>query len=334
MGCGREGRQSWTCGLCYHCHLLSSLQTELPCPAACPEESLQATPRSPYALRVKSERLNWIWFHPSSSRMGIVQMKGLTRVVDCGCGREQWKGTASACLRAVFWMHTAVLPQGACYHWYWLTTQPCPSLTHISPLPSPPPSLPLPLPYPPATRPAAKLRIIPPSQQTNLVVGRPEAPPHVLVIQHLDLEAEVLFEVLDDHDQEGQLDAQGLLGVSRAADRGRAAAEQHVVVACAWPSCWCEQSTAPVPCQTAFTLCTKDQPWPLDSAAFFLVLGAAGLLAVPVLPVHSTPMPTHHVMYVDATLSLMISRTDDWMSWSVIRLMCPLRTCARFDGAC
>eukprot|EP00001_Collodictyon_triciliatum_P054543 09725_6 len=33
------------------------------------------------ARRVKSLKLNWI-FHPSSKRMGIVQMKGFTRVVD------------------------------------------------------------------------------------------------------------------------------------------------------------------------------------------------------------------------------------------------------------
>lgn len=38
---------------------------------------------SPYALRVKSARLNWIWFQPSSRRMGMVQMKGFTRVVLC-----------------------------------------------------------------------------------------------------------------------------------------------------------------------------------------------------------------------------------------------------------
>lgn len=37
----------------------------------------------PYARRVKSDRLNWTWFHPSSRRIGIVQMKGLTLVVDC-----------------------------------------------------------------------------------------------------------------------------------------------------------------------------------------------------------------------------------------------------------
>jgi hypothetical protein len=37
---------------------------------------------SRYGYLVKSARLNCIWFQPSSSRIGIVQMKGLTRVVD------------------------------------------------------------------------------------------------------------------------------------------------------------------------------------------------------------------------------------------------------------
>merc|ERR1711977_811535 len=35
----------------------------------------------PYARRVKSDKLNWIWFQPSSKRIGIVQIKGFTRVV-------------------------------------------------------------------------------------------------------------------------------------------------------------------------------------------------------------------------------------------------------------
>ena len=47
---------------------------------------------SPYARRVKSDRLNWIWFQPSSSRMGIVQMKGLTLVVDCRQIGWLWEG--------------------------------------------------------------------------------------------------------------------------------------------------------------------------------------------------------------------------------------------------
>lgn len=92
---------------------------------------------------------------------------------------------------------------------------------------------------------------------TDLVVGGAESPAHVLVVQHLHLEGEVLLElqaqrhatwlkrqqaeahtqrqahrgrhgeggrsrgspyVLDDHDEEGQLDAECLLGLSGASD--------------------------------------------------------------------------------------------------------------------
>lgn len=51
-----------------------------------------------------------------------------------------------------------------------------------------------------------------------LVVRRAESPPDVLVVQHLHLEREVLLEVLQDHHEEGELDAQGLAGVRRARD--------------------------------------------------------------------------------------------------------------------
>jgi len=52
----------------------------------------------------------------------------------------------------------------------------------------------------------------------RLVVGGSESPPDALVVEHLDLEGEVLLQVLDDHDQEGQLDGQGLLGVEGGVD--------------------------------------------------------------------------------------------------------------------
>mmetsp|Transcript_16531 Transcript_16531/g.39267 ORF Transcript_16531/g.39267 Transcript_16531/m.39267 type:complete len:257 (-) Transcript_16531:7-777(-) len=52
----------------------------------------------------------------------------------------------------------------------------------------------------------------------RLVVRRAEPPVHVLVIQHSHLEREVLLQILDDHDEEGQLDAKRLLRVSRARD--------------------------------------------------------------------------------------------------------------------
>ena len=37
----------------------------------------------------------------------------------------------------------------------------------------------------------------------RLIVGSSESTTHVLVIEYLDLEGEVLLQVLDDHDQEG-----------------------------------------------------------------------------------------------------------------------------------
>lgn len=48
-----------------------------------PAESLENIPllKGPAPL---TDRLNWIWFHPLSRRMGMVQMNGFTRVVDCG----------------------------------------------------------------------------------------------------------------------------------------------------------------------------------------------------------------------------------------------------------
>ena len=47
----------------------------------------------------------------------------------------------------------------------------------------------------------------------GLVVAGSEPPPHVLVVQNLDLECEVLLHVLDNHHEVGQLDAQGLLWI-------------------------------------------------------------------------------------------------------------------------
>lgn len=41
----------------------------------------------------------------------------------------------------------------------------------------------------------------------HLIVGCPEPPPDILVIKHLHLKAEILLQVLDDHHEEGQLDA-------------------------------------------------------------------------------------------------------------------------------
>ena len=68
-----------------------------------------------------------------------------------------------------------------------------------------------------------------------LVVRSSETSAHILVIEDLDFESEVLFQlskwlackmgqmayILDDHDQEGQLDAQRLGGVGGAGDVAR-----------------------------------------------------------------------------------------------------------------
>ena len=56
----------------------------------------------------------------------------------------------------------------------------------------------------------------------GLVVTGSEPPPHILVIQDLDLECEVLLHVLDDHDEVGQLDTESLLGVRGTRDEGGA----------------------------------------------------------------------------------------------------------------
>ena len=52
----------------------------------------------------------------------------------------------------------------------------------------------------------------------RLVIRCAESPADVLVVEDLDLEGEVFLEVLDDHDEERQLDAEGLVGISRAGD--------------------------------------------------------------------------------------------------------------------
>lgn len=50
----------------------------------------------------------------------------------------------------------------------------------------------------------------------GLVVGCAEPSPDVLVIEHLHFECEVLFEVLDDHDEEWQFDAESFVCVCGA----------------------------------------------------------------------------------------------------------------------
>lgn len=54
----------------------------------------------------------------------------------------------------------------------------------------------------------------------GLVVGGAEAAFDALVVEHLDLEGEILLEVLDDHDEEGQFDGQLLVLGLRRRDEG------------------------------------------------------------------------------------------------------------------
>mmetsp|Transcript_84092 Transcript_84092/g.228361 ORF Transcript_84092/g.228361 Transcript_84092/m.228361 type:complete len:235 (+) Transcript_84092:81-785(+) len=60
-----------------------------------------------------------------------------------------------------------------------------------------------------------------------LVIRCAETPAHLFVVQHGDLEREILLQVLDDHHQERQLDAQGLAGVCGASHVGRADVGPH-----------------------------------------------------------------------------------------------------------
>lgn len=48
-----------------------------------------------------------------------------------------------------------------------------------------------------------------------------------MIVEPSYLEAEVLFEVFDDHDQEGKLDAESLAGVCWAGDEGRGDVLSH-----------------------------------------------------------------------------------------------------------
>mmetsp|Transcript_4432 Transcript_4432/g.11627 ORF Transcript_4432/g.11627 Transcript_4432/m.11627 type:complete len:264 (+) Transcript_4432:95-886(+) len=50
----------------------------------------------------------------------------------------------------------------------------------------------------------------------RLVVGGAEAAADILVVKHLHLEGEVLFQILDNHDEERELDAQRAVGMGRA----------------------------------------------------------------------------------------------------------------------
>jgi hypothetical protein len=99
----------------------------------------------------------------------------------------------------------------------------------------------------------------------------------------LNLESEVLLKILDDHDQERQLDAERLLGVSGACDKVGADLNK-------------EKNEFQWSCVNGNRY--AERYWRLDVKRMRAIL----------------------------TLVPIISSTLLWISWSVMRLMCPLRT--------
>ena len=61
----------------------------------------------------------------------------------------------------------------------------------------------------------------------GLIIACSEPSPHILVIKDLDLKGEIFLHVLDNHDEVGQLDAQGLLWVGGTGDVGGADVGPH-----------------------------------------------------------------------------------------------------------
>ena len=61
----------------------------------------------------------------------------------------------------------------------------------------------------------------------RLIVGGTETSAYVLVVENLNFEGELLFKVLDDHNQEGELDAQRLLRVCGASNKVCAYVRSH-----------------------------------------------------------------------------------------------------------
>jgi hypothetical protein len=74
-----------------------------------------------------------------------------------------------------------------------------------------------------------KLNLVPPLVETHrhrtdkwldtsrgLVVAGTKSSANALVVENLHFEGEILLKILDDHDEKGQLDAEGLVGIRRA----------------------------------------------------------------------------------------------------------------------
>ena len=60
-----------------------------------------------------------------------------------------------------------------------------------------------------------------------LVVRSPKTPPNILIVQDLHFEGKIFFQVLDNHDQEGQLNSQGLVRVRWTCDESRRHIRTH-----------------------------------------------------------------------------------------------------------
>ena len=129
----------------------------------------------------------------------------------------------------------------------------------------------LPLPLCPATEATQHHNTV--RVRAHLVVGGAEAPAHVLVVEHLHLEREVLLQLRT--------------GGEEAASAGRGAG-------------WSQERRR----RTFLMIMTRN-----GSLMPSVFCGSAG-----------------HVMNVVEMFVDMISSTDDWMSLSVMRLMCPFIT--------
>ena len=154
---------------------------------------------------MKSERLNWIWFHPSSRRMGMVQMKGLTRVVDCESSvtpQARLKKRGARILRFTHLTHGSS-PD---------SLKPGTSSAH-SCRPKP------------VYRDKVEMRICREALEVIPAYYEPRSKRDDLETlrraksrTYLNLEGKVLLQILDYHDEERKLDSQRLLGVARTSD--------------------------------------------------------------------------------------------------------------------
>ena len=128
----------------------------------------------------------WIWFQPSSSLMGIVQMKGFT------LQRKE----------------ILIEPKGKImsqkvnkFAWWWIDSlTPWTFFAHFC--------------HPkPVSRGIHVIQIMPVQTLKYLKMCFHTRKLYKRMISYLNLKCEVLFHVLDDHDKVGKLDSQGFLGI-------------------------------------------------------------------------------------------------------------------------